>query len=103
MNLQESIKRIIREELKSKFFLRRVNLDKVKDLLPVNADQVYYETKSYKQFKYELTLRVVEAIMWNKYELGWEDLPEQEEIEYVTKLSDAFEKTIKRLYHIYHN
>ena len=103
MNLQESIKRIIREELKSKFFLRRVNLDKVKDLLPVNADQVYYETKSYKQFKYELTLRAVEAIMWNKHKLGWEDLPEEDEIEFVTKVSDMFEKTIKRLYNIYHN
>ena len=103
MNLQESIKRIIREELKSKFFLRRVNLDEVKDLLPVNADQVYYETKSYKQFKYELTLRAVEAIMWNEHKLGWEDLPEEDEIEFVTKVSDMFEKIIKRLYNIYHN
>jgi hypothetical protein len=87
----------------SKFFHRRINLDVVKLLLPTNSRQVFFETKSYKQFKYELTLRAVEAIMYNTYELGWEDLPEQEEIEYVTKLSDAFEKTIKRLYHIYHN
>ena len=103
MNLKESIRRIIREEFKSRFFLRRVDLDLAKDMLPINAEQVYHETKSYEQFKYELTLRVVEAIMWNKYKLGWEDLPEQEEIEYVTKLSDAFEKTIKRLYNIYHS
>lgn len=98
MNLQESIKRIIREELKSKFFLRRVNLDKVKDLLPVNADQVYYETKSYKQFKYELTLRAVEAIMWNEHKLGWEDLPEEDEIEFVNEVSDMFEDIIIDLY-----
>ena len=102
-NLQESIRRIIREEFKSRFFIRRVDLDLAKDMLPINAEQVYHETESYEQFKYELTLRVVEAIMWNKYEISWEDLPEQEEIEYVTKLSDVFEKTIKRLYHIYHN
>ena len=94
---------IIREEFKSRFFIRRVDLDLAKDMLPINAEQVYHETESYEQFKYELTLRVVEAIMWNKYEISWEDLPEQEEIEYVTKLSDVFEKTIKRLYHIYHN
>ena len=103
MNLKESIRRIIREEFKSKFFLRRIDLDLAKDMLPINAEQVYYETKSYEQFKYELTLRVVEAIMWNKYEISWEDLPEQEEIEYVTKLSDVFEKTINRLYNIYNN
>ena len=105
MSLKESIRRILREKLlnESIFFRRRVNLDDVKRLLPINAEQVYYETDSFEQFKYELTLRVVEAIMWNNYKISWEDLPEQEEIEYVTKLSDAFEKTIKRLYHIYHN
>ena len=42
MNLQESIRRILREELKSKFFLRRVPLDKVENLLWDYAQQVYY-------------------------------------------------------------
>jgi hypothetical protein len=103
MNLKESIRRIIREERDLKFFIRRVDLDLAKDMLPINAEQVYHETESYEQFKYELTLKVVEAIMWNKYEISWEDLPEQAEIEYVTKISDVFEKTIKRLYSIYYN
>jgi hypothetical protein len=103
MSLQESIRRILREELYPRFFIRRVNLDLVKDMLPINAQQVYHETKSYKDFKYELTLRVVESIMWNEYELGWEHLPEQEEIEFVTQLSDMFDKTIKQLYKIYHS
>ena len=99
MNLQENIRRILREELnESLFFRRRINLDEVKKILPINADQVYHETESYKQFKYELTLRAVEAIMWNEYELGWEDLPEQEEIDFVTEVSDILEKDIKQLY-----
>jgi hypothetical protein len=99
MNLQENIRKILKEELnESLFFRRRINLDEVKKILPINADQVYYETESYKQFKYELTLRAVEAIMWNEYELGWEDLPEQEEIDFVTEVSDIFEKDIKLLY-----
>ena len=97
MNLQESIRRILNE---SKFFHRRIDLDEVKYLLPINADQVYYETESYEQFKYELTLRVVESIMWNKHKMGWEDLPEQEEIAFVTKVSDMFEDIIIDLYKI---
>jgi len=103
MNLRESIRRILREEVlnKSKFFRRRVDLNTLKKILPINAREVYYETKSYEQFKYELTLRAVEAIMWNKYELGWEDLPEQEEIEFVNYISDIFEKDIKSLYNSY--
>jgi hypothetical protein len=103
MNLQEHIRRILREELlnESNFFRRRVDLDKVEKLLPINAEQVYGETKSYKQFKYELTLRAVESIMWNDYELGWEDLPEQEEIEFVNEVSNMFNKTIKKLYNSY--
>ena len=103
MNLQESIRRILREELlnETKFFRRRINLDKVRELLPINAEQVYGETESYEQFKYELTLRAVETIMWNEYELGWEDLPEQEEIDFVTDVSDMLEDTIKQLYSIY--
>jgi hypothetical protein len=100
-NLQESIRRILREELlnETKFFLRRINdLDEIKNLLSINADQVYNETKSYDQFKYELTLRVVESIIWNRYGIGWEDLPEQEEIDYVTQVSNTFDKRIKQLY-----
>ena len=100
MNLQENIRRILRNELlnETKSFRRRIKLDDVRRLLPLNAEQVYGETESYKQFKYELTLRAVEAIMWMDYQIGWEDLPEQEEIEFVTKVSDTLEDNIKRLY-----
>ena len=102
MNLQESIRRILREELdNSRFFYRRINLDDLEKILPINAQQVYYETESYKGFKYDLTLRAVEAIMWNDYELGWEDLPEQEEIDFVTEVSNIFEDKIKSLYNYY--
>ena len=105
MNLKKSIRRILREEIlnESKFFHRRVDLNEVKKLLSVYAQQTFYETKSYEQFKYELTLRAVESIMFDDYEMGWEDLPEQEEIEFVTEASNTFEKTIKMLYSQYHN
>ena len=104
MKLQEQISRmksmmgVINE---SKFFRRRIDLDEVKWLLKVNAQQVFYETESFNQFKYELTLRAVEYIMHNEYELGWEDLPEQEEMDFVTEVSNMFEDTIKGLYNKY--
>ena len=98
MSLQENIRRILREERKSKFFHRRIDLDKVKKLLPINSRQVFHETKSYKQFKYELTLRAVESIMWDEYKLGWEDLPSEDEIKFVSEVSDIFEDIIKELY-----
>ena len=85
----------------SPFFRRRVNIEKVRDILDVNPEQVYYETKSYKEFKYELTLRAVETIMYNEYGLGWEDLPEEEEIEFVTEVSNILEKDIKVLFNHY--
>ena len=85
----------------SPFFRRRVSIEKVRDILDVNPEQVYYETKSYKEFKYELTLRAVETIMYNEYGLGWEDLPEQEEIEFVTEVSNILEKDIKALFNQY--
>ena len=85
------------------FFRRRIDLDEVKNLLGFYTSQVYYETKNYKQFKYELVLKVVERIVWKDYKLDWSELPEQEEIEFVTKISDMFEETIKKLYNKYHN
>ena len=106
MNLKENINRIkqmmgiINE---SKFFRRRIDLDEVKNSLGFYASQVYYETKNYKQFKYELVLKVVERIVWKDYKLDWSELPEQEEIKFVTKVSDMFEETIKKLYNKYHN
>ena len=106
MNLQENIIRI--QEMmgiinESIFFRRRIDLNEVKNSLGNYASQVYYETKNYKQFKYELVLKVVERIMWKDYKLDWAELPEQEEIEFVTKISDMFEETIKKLYNKYHN
>jgi len=83
MNLQEQISRmksmmgVINE---TKFFRRRINLDDVKWLLPINANQVFHETESYEQFKYELTLRAV--------------------IDFVNKVSDMYEKTIKDLWRV---
>ena len=101
MNLQENIHRIqsmmgvINE---SKFFHRRVDLDKVKKLLPSFSREVFYDTKNYEQFKFELSLKAVEYVMWDEHELGWEHLPEQEEIEFVTEVSNIFEDIIKHLY-----
>ena len=85
----------------SPFFRRRVNIEKVRDILDANPEQVYYETESYRGFKFDLTLRAVEAIMYNEYGLGWEDLPEQEEIEFVTEVSNILEKDIKALFNQY--
>ena len=41
--------------------------------------------------------------MHHKFKLDWAELPEQEEIEFVTKVSDMFEETIRKLYNKYHN
>jgi hypothetical protein len=82
----------------SNFFYRRVDLDKVEPLIGMHADQVFYETESYDQFKYELTLRAVEAVIYQDFGLGWEQLPSDEEIEFVTNVSNMFDKKIKKLY-----
>jgi hypothetical protein len=85
----------------SNFFYRRVDLDKVEPLIGMHADQVFYETESYDQFKYELTLRAVEAVIYQDFGLGWEQLPSDEEIEFVTNVSNMFENKIKKLYKSY--
>ena len=101
-SLQESIRRILREELKSTFFRRRVDLDEDKKLLPINAPYVFDDTaKNYEEFKYQVTLWSVEKVMWDDYKLGYEELPEQEEIKFVEEVSDLFERDIKLLYNSY--
>ena len=89
------VKQVVNE---STFFRRRVDIDRVKNLLATNGQEVYHDTDDYEQFKYELTLRAVEAVMYNKHGLGWEDLPEQEEIEFVTELSNVLEELIIKIY-----
>ena len=105
LNYPEQIKDFFYESLETcspksrmNFFRRRVNLDDVKWFIPVFSEQVFHETDSYEQFKYEVTLRAVESVMWNEYQMGWEDLPEQEEIEFVTQVSNIFEDIIIDLY-----
>lgn len=101
MSLKETIRRVLKEELNTNFFLRRVDLNKVRKILPVNAKDVYHQTKNYGLFKFELTLRAVEVILWNEFAIGWEDLSEPEEIEFVTKVSELFDKEIEYLYNRY--
>jgi hypothetical protein len=95
-NINEKVK-------KSKFFHRRVDLEEVRELLPYYSKEVFYTTKTYEQFKYELTLKAVESIMLDNYNIGWEELPEQEEIDFVTEVSEMFEDIIKDTYDYYRN
>ena len=89
------VKQVVNE---STFFRRRVDIDRVTNLLATNGQEVYHDTDDYEQFKYELTLRAVEAVIYNKHGLGWEDLPEQDEIEFVTELSNILEELIIKIY-----
>lgn len=103
-NLQEQISRIqsmmgVMNE--SNFFRRRVDLDKLIPLIGMYADQVFYETEGYDQFKYELTLRAVEDAIHQDFGLGWEELPSNEEIEFVTDISNVFDDRIRGLYKFY--
>jgi hypothetical protein len=89
------VKQVVNE---STFFRRRVDIDRVTNLLATNGQEVYHDTDDYEQFKYELTLRAVEAVIYNKYGLGWEDLPELEEIRFVMDLSNILEELIIKIY-----
>jgi hypothetical protein len=41
--------------------------------------------------------------MLDNYNIGWEELPEQEEIDFVTEVSEMFEDIIKDTYDYYRN
>ncbi len=84
----------------SAFFQRRIDLDKVQELIKRYAQEVFYEAESFEQFKYEVVLKAVEWIMWIEYRIGWDELPEQEEIDFVNYVSDMYEKMIKDLWRI---
>ena len=103
MNLQEQISRmqsmmgIISE---SRFFRRRANPSEVSKYFLLFAEQVFHDTNSYGQFKYELVLKSFEHIMWQEYNLGWEHLPEQDEIDYVNAVAEIYNDEIKSLYNV---
>ena len=82
----------------SNFFNRRIDLDRVKELIKRFAREVYYDAESYEQFRYELVLKAVEYIMWVDYKMGWDELPEQEEIEFNNSLANMYEPLINDLY-----
>ena len=98
MNLQESIKKVLREELKTKFFLRRVTPEEVARYFSSFDGQVFFETETYEDFKYQLVLKSLEEVMWQEYKMGWEDLPEQEEIDYVNKVAEMYDDKIRIIY-----
>jgi hypothetical protein len=98
MNLQEQIRKVLREELKTKFFLRRVTPEEVARYFSSFDDQVFFETETYEDFKYQLVLKSLEEVMWQEYNMGWEDLPEQEEIDYVNQVAEMYDDKIRNIY-----
>jgi hypothetical protein len=101
MNLQEQISRIhemmgVINEIK--FFRRRTQQSEIANYFLLFDQEVFYDTKSNEQFKYELVLKSLEQIMWQEYNLGYEELPEQDEINYVNAVAEMYEDEIKTLY-----
>ena len=84
----------------STFFQRRVIPSEISKYFFGFAEQVFHDTNSYGQFKYELVLKSLEHIMWQEYNLGWEHLPEQDEIEYVNAVAEIYNDEIKSLYNV---
>jgi hypothetical protein len=102
MDLQENIHRIkqmmgINE---SRFFRRRSDVEKIKELLPLFIDDVFNDEDytNFDEFKYQLTIRTLEYYLRITHDLYWDQLPEQEEIEFVNYLSEIFDDVIKYLY-----
>ena len=81
-----------------KFFRRRIQPSEIARYFSLIDEQVFYETNSYEQFKYELVLKSLEQIMWQEYNLGYEELPEQDEINYVNAVAEMYEDEIETLY-----
>ena len=90
-DLQENIN-------ESTFFRRRSDIEKIKDLLPFFVNDVFYDSENFEEFKYKLTLIALEYYLSSNHDLSWEDLPEQEEIEFINTLSEVLNDTIKELY-----
>jgi hypothetical protein len=102
MNLQEQTNRIkqmmgINESL---FFRRRSNIEVIKELLPYFVNDVFDDEDytNFDEFKYQLTIRTLEHHLKVTHELYWDQLPEQEEIEFVNYLCVIFNDTIKEMY-----
>ena len=103
MNLQEQISRmksmmgVISE---TNFFRRRVAPSEISKYFPTFAQETFdqFDVKNYKDFKYNLVIRILEYIMWRDFEIGWEDLPEQDEINYVNTVSKMYNDEIEKLY-----
>ena len=98
MNLQEQISRIQTINETIFFKRRRIEPSEVASNFIIYAQQVYHETVTYKQFKYELVLKSLEDVMWRKYKLGYEDLPEQQEIDFVNQIGEMYGDLIDAIY-----
>ena len=103
MNLQEQISRmksmmgVISE---TNFFRRRVAPSEISKYFPTFGQETFdqFDVKNYKDFKYNLVIRILEYIMWRDFEIGWEDLPEQDEINYVNTVTKMYNDEIEKLY-----
>ena len=90
-DLQENIN-------ESTFFRRRSDIKKIKDLLPLFVDDVFYDHENFEDFKYQLTIRALEYYIWLNHKLSWDELPYEEETDFVNQISEVLNDTIKELY-----
>lgn len=100
MNSQEQIRRILREELinESRFLTRRVDLDKFKEMLPKGVQYIFYDTRGFNDFKYELVMATLSNYIFYKYNMEVDELPPEELDQYIEFLVATFHDLIKQYY-----
>jgi hypothetical protein len=100
MKLQEHIRRILREELinESHFLRRRVDLDKFKEMLPKGVPYIFYDTRGFDDFKYELVMSTLSNYIFYKYNMELDQLPQEEVNQFIEFLVETFHDLIKQYY-----
>ena len=102
MNIQEQIKKILKEE--NNFLKRRINLDEFEKMLPRGSVYSFYEARDFEGYRYELITATLSNYFFFKYNVDIFDpenkdlVSEYEKNDIVTYLEGTFNDLLQGWY-----
>ena len=104
MNIQETIRRILRENDNKihSSFLRRIDMDQFKKELDRGKVYLFYDSNSLEEFKWKLVVATLENYMFYGYNIDI-DTSEDYVVETIKTLVDIFDDELTFMYKVLKN
>jgi len=105
MNLQENIRRVLKEEEGKKlpsFYTRRIDHHKFEKMMRTGIPYIFHDSNSLEEFKYKLVEATLENYIHYKYEINIDELPQEDNDTFIKYMIGVYDPLLVAYYKNYY-